>query len=132
MNQQTKLLIIDDDAGDRKLIQKAIEKAGFEVEIHVAKEGIEGIEKADKLRPEVVVVLDTVMPGLDGFDTCKKIKEIDGNIKVIICTGVVDAVDATKARNAGADDYCVKTADYGVLINVVKKFVEVENSGKLI
>ena len=71
-----------------------------------------------------VIDLDTVMPGLDGFDTCKKIKEIDGNIKVIICTGFVDAVDATKARNSGADDYCVKTADFEVLVNAVRKFIE--------
>ena len=60
---------------------------------------------------------------MNGFETCRKIKEIDRNFKIIICTGVVDAVDAAKARAFGADDYCVKTADYMGLINAIKKLI---------
>lgn len=120
MNQPTKLLIIDDDEGDRRLIHEAVKKAGFEVEVNVAQNGEEGIKKANELKPVDIIVVDTVLPGIDGFETCRKIKELDENLKVVICTGVVDAVDAGKARSAGADDYCVKTSDGEPLINAIR------------
>ena len=118
-----KILIIDDDRGDQKLIQKAINNADLDVEIDIAGNSEEAIKKTDNLKPNDVVVLDTVLPGVDGFQICKKIKAINENLKVIICTGVVDAVDAARARAAGADDYCVKTADYEPLIEAVKLLI---------
>ena len=116
-----KILIIDDDQEDRMLMQKAVRKAGLDVEIHTAENGEQGLQMIDGLKPELVVILDTVMPGLNGFQTCKKIKELNENVKVIICTGAVDAVDAARARSAGADDYCVKTANCEPLIGAVKQ-----------
>jgi CheY-like chemotaxis protein len=123
MGQSTRLLIIDDDATDQKLIQESIKKVGLEAEIIVAFSGEEGLKKVNDLRPNVIIVLDTVLPGMSGFETCRKIKEIDNDFKIIICTGIVDAVDAAKARAFGADDYCVKTADYMGLINAIKKLI---------
>ena len=123
MSRPTRLLIVDDDAIDQKLIQESIKKDGLEAEVIVAFSGEEGIKKINDLKPNVIIVLDTVLPGMNGFETCKKIKEMDKNFKIIICTGVVDAVDAAKARAVGADDYCVKTADYMSLINAIKKFI---------
>ena len=118
-----KILIIDDDQEDRMLMQKAVQKAGMDVEIHTAENGEQGLQMVDGLKPELVVILDTVMPGLNGFQTCKKIKEVNGNVKVIICTGVVDAVDAARARAAGADDYCVKTENYSPLMAALKQLM---------
>ncbi len=119
-----KILIIDDDKGDQKLMQDALVRAGLEVDIMVAETGEEGIKKTDELKPNGIVILDTVLPRIDGFATCEEIKKNgDENVKVIICTGVIDAVDAKKARAAGADDYCVKTEDYEALISVVKRFL---------
>jgi len=123
MDQATRLLIIDDDASDQKLIQESIKKVGFDVEITVAFSGEEGIKKVNDLRPKVIIVLDTVLPGMSGFETCRKIKEIDKDLKIIICTGVVDAVDVAKARAFGADDYCVKTADFLPLVNAIKRLL---------
>jgi len=123
MDQPTRLLIIDDDAVDQKLIQESIKKVGIEVEIIVAFSGEEGVKKVNDLKPEVIIVLDTVLPGMNGFETCRKIKEIDKNLRIIICTGVVDAVDVAKARAFGADDYCVKTADFLPLVNAIRKLI---------
>jgi len=125
MSQSTRLLIIDDDAADQKLIRESIEKIGFEAEIILAFSGEEGIKKVNDLKPNVIIVLDTVLPGMNGFETCKKIKELDKDFKIIICTGIVDAVDAAKARAVGADDYCVKTADFMGLIHAIKKLIGV-------
>ena len=102
-------------------MQETIQNTGWDVEIHTAESGEEGIKKSHGLKPNDVVVLDTLLSGIGGFEACKRIKAINENIKVIICTGVVDAVDATRARAAGADDYCVKTENYGLLIAAVKQ-----------
>lgn len=114
-----KILVIDDDHEEFMLIEKALKSAGYQ-SIQYASSGEEGVEKV-KIGDVVVVVTDTVMHGMDGFETCQKIKEIESRrIKVIILTGQVDAVDAGKARQVGADDYCVKTSDYELLINALK------------
>ncbi len=123
MKKKSKVLIVDDNEADRVLMQEVIKKAVPEVEVHMAQSGEEGIKRANELRPQVIIVLDTLMPGMNGFEACKKIKEMDPDSKVIICTGVVDAVDAAKARAAGADDYCVKTDDYEAIVNVIKNLI---------
>ncbi len=100
-----KILIIDDSADDREVIRIHLKEAGFEgSNIIEAATGEQGVEKAKNERPTIVIT-DTNMPHIDGFEACRKIKEIEGlETKVIIMTGAVDAVDAAKARAAGADD----------------------------
>jgi len=117
-----KILIIDDDAYDRDIMERTFSEAGFD-NVVSARNGEEGIKLAEEVKPDIVV-LDTKLPGMDGFETCKKIKEIEqGKIKVIIITGFVDAVDAVKAKQMGADDYTVKTTDSVKIIEVVKQFI---------
>jgi len=64
------------------------------------------------------------MPNMGGYEVCKRIKKINKNIKVIIFTGFVDIVDAGMAKDAGADDYVVKTSDFNILFNAAKKIVK--------
>jgi len=123
MDHLTKLLIIDDDPEDQKLMHDAIQKSGLEINIHLACNGEEGIKKANELKPQDIVVLDTILPGIDGFETCKIIKDLEKKLKIIICTGRVDEVDAGKAMAAGADDYCVKTADSRPLIHAIRNLI---------
>ena len=64
------------------------------------------------------------MPGIDGHETCKRIKAIDGlGSKIVVITGDLEAIDAHKAKRMGADEYCVKTLDYGILTDIVKKLL---------
>ena len=64
------------------------------------------------------------MQGMDGFETCQKIREAaELNTKIIIYTGNADAVDAGKAKEVGADEYCVKTSDYSFILDSIKKFI---------
>jgi DNA-binding response OmpR family regulator len=123
MDHLRKLLIIDDDEGDRRLIYDVLRNADFNMDISMAEDGEKGLQKAKELKSGMIVITDTRMPGMDGFETCKKIKETVTGAMVIICTGVVDAVDAAKARDAGADDYCVKTSDGGPLINSIRNLM---------
>lgn len=121
-----RILIIDDNEQDRKIMKRFLSKAGYE-DILMAVTGEEGIEKA-KTEDVDLIILDTLLPDTIGFEVCSKIRQIKGNapIKIIMMTGTIDAVDAVKARQAGADDYCVKTADCGPLLQALKKLVDAQ------
>lgn len=114
-----KILVIDDSAQDRKIIKRFLGKVGFE-EIVFAETGEEGIQKTEAEEPDLVIT-DTRLPGIDGFEVCRRIREKNFlfNPKVIIITGAIDAVDAVKARKMGADDYCAKTSDFTPLIEAI-------------
>lgn len=115
-----KVLIIDDNEQDRKIITRYLSQAGFK-DIVSAETGADGIAQASQNNPDIIV-LDTVLPGMDGFEICHEIKHVKKlKATVIMMTGRIDAVDATKARKMGADDYCVKTSDCAVIIEAVKK-----------
>ncbi len=118
-----KILIIDDNKQDRMIIRRFLHKMGCE-EVAEAESGEEGIKKVESENPDLVIV-DTILPGMDGFGVCRSIKEAKTPHipKVIIITGTVDAVDAVKARKMGADDYCVKTSDGTPLMGAVNKLI---------
>jgi DNA-binding response OmpR family regulator len=119
-----RILIIDDNEQDRKIIKRLLIKQGHQ-EILTAANGREGVEKAKSQKPELVI-LDTLLPDALGFDVCSRIRQNQGADKplIIMLTGTVDAVDAVRARQAGADDYCVKTVDCLPLLGALKNLLD--------
>lgn len=118
-----KLLIIDDNGQDRKIMQRFLNKAGY-WEILMAETGEEGLKTVKSEKPDLII-LDTILPGIDGYETCRQIRETQGPTtpKIIVLTGSVDAVDAVKAKKVGADDYCVKTGNCLYLIEAINKLI---------
>lgn len=118
-----KILIIDDAETDRKIAQRYLTKEGYD-NIIDAENGEVGVALAASENPDLVIT-DTNMPGIDGFETCRQIRDAGSKEvpKIIVITGAIDAVDAIKARKAGADDYCVKTSDCAQLIAAVKNLI---------
>ncbi len=117
-----KILLIEDNPQDQKIAQRYLNRAGYE-DVILAGNGEEGLILAEKERPEIVIT-DTNLPGMNGFEICRRVKAITGlNARVIVVTGQIDAVDAGKARENGADDYCVKTSDCSPLIAAVKNLI---------
>lgn len=121
---QKRILIIDDNEQDIKIMKRFLNKAGFS-DIHNALTGEQGLVKFKKLKP-ALIILDTILPDMIGFDVCSQLRKQNAgeDLKIIMMTGMIDAVDAVKARRAGADDYCVKTADCSALIEAVRKNTE--------
>ena len=118
-----KILIIDDTDSDRKIVQRFLNKEGHD-NIIIAENGEDGVAMAASENPDLVIT-DTNMPGIDGFETCRQIRDAGSKEtpKIIVITGAIDAVDAIKARKSGADDYCVKTSDCVQLMVAVKNLI---------
>lgn len=113
-----KILIIDDNLDDTEIMTRHLKEAGYQ-NILTAANGKSGIKLAEDEKPNLVI-LDTLLPDVDGFEVCRSLKSSERiNSHVVMLTGAVDAVDAKKARKAGTDDYVVKTSDCAALICAV-------------
>ncbi|MDP2652912.1 MAG: response regulator [Candidatus Omnitrophota bacterium] len=118
-----KILVIDDNEGDRVLIRELLRENGIVCELVMAASGKDGMEKVPQEKPDVVLI-DTNLKEIDGFEVCRLIRAMPGiDAKLIIMTGVVDALDAGRARRSGADDFCVKTSDCESIIQAVRKII---------
>ena len=101
---RAKILIVEDDKSLRFVFKSMLVTAGFEVE--TAKNGQEGLKKVDKYKPDLIL-LDVVMPVMDGYDFLKNLKA-DIKIRVIVLTGLNKEEVEMKAKLLGADDFLRK------------------------
>jgi two-component system alkaline phosphatase synthesis response regulator PhoP len=102
-----KLLIVDDDESIRELVSATLESE--DIQLLFAENGIEAYEIAKKEKPDFIL-LDIMMPKMDGITACKKIKNDENtkNIYIVILTAKVTEEDKKKGYEAGADDYFTK------------------------
>ncbi|MCY6484912.1 response regulator transcription factor [Clostridium aestuarii] len=100
-----KVLIIEDEDSIRKFVNLVLQKQGFEV-IQAAS-GEEGLEKVNLENPDVII-LDIMLPGIDGFKVCEIIREEYSNIGIIMLTARGQDLDKIGGLESGADDYMVK------------------------
>ncbi len=119
-----KVLVIDDEIFISRMIKITLEAKDYEV--IVAKDGTEGLEKAFKEKPDVIL-LDIMMPVYDGFYILGKLKEKDETmaIPVIMLTSMARPQDITRAMELGSAGYVMKPFEYEDLIasieNALKK-----------
>ncbi|MGH9862495.1 MAG: response regulator transcription factor, partial [Candidatus Acidiferrales bacterium] len=104
-----RILVVDDDDTVRRLIVKSLERLPVKPEIITAGDGAEGLAKVEKVKPDLVV-LDVMMPKMNGFDVCQKLR---GNIQtafipILMLTGNTDEESRTKGFLVGTDDYMNK------------------------
>lgn len=101
------ILVIDDSLTNLNFLFNTLSKDGFQV--LSAGDGESGIEQAIRMKPDIIL-LDVLMPGIDGFETCRRLKarEVTRNIPVIFMTVLSEPVDKLKGFNAGGVDYIPK------------------------
>ena len=100
-----KVLVVDDNSAFVRLVEQALTQQGYEV--LKAGSGQEGLRLLFQQRPDIVL-LDVVMPGMDGWQTCYRIREIC-NTPVIMLTGQHNTEeDIVRGLDCGADDYLIK------------------------
>ena len=113
------VLVIDDDAMMRMLVREALEAGGFRVE--EAEDGAAGLALVPDLRP-AVVLLDVVMPGIDGFATCQALRQLPASarIPVLMMTGLDDTASVNRAYESGATDFVTKPIAWPILPHRVR------------
>ena len=113
-----RVLIIDDEAFIRTVIGDTLAASGFEV--FTAKNGLEGIEQARREHPDVII-LDVMMSGIDGYETCRRLKgdESTKDIAIMMLTALENEKFNTRAFQAGAAWTITKSLDPAKLISTV-------------
>lgn len=116
----SKLLIIEDEEAIADLEKDYLELSGYEVEIE--NRGDTGMERA--LQEEFdLIILDLMLPGMDGFDICRKIRQ-EKNIPIIMVSAKKDDIDKIRGLGLGADDYITKPFSPSELVARVKAHLE--------
>ena len=124
MAEKIRVMVVDDEPDIVKIVQISLELANYE--IIEAYSGEECLEKLEKDRPPELILLDIMMPGISGYETCEKIRGNDKykDVKIVMLTAKGQKGDAEEGLKAGADDYIIKPFDPYELIEQVKEILE--------
>ena len=114
-----KVLIVDDDKNICDLLRLYLEKEGYSVIL--SHDGEEAVVKFNALKPDIVL-LDVMLPGLDGWQVCREIRK-KSNIPILMITAKSDTFDNVLGLELGADDYIVKPFDSKEVIARIKAVV---------
>lgn len=101
----TKILLVEDEVSIRKFIKINLEREGFEV--FEAGSGEEGLEIAEKEKP-AIVLLDIMLPGMDGFEVCDRLRKSFPHLGIIMLTAKAEDYDKIMGLQSGTDDYLTK------------------------
>lgn len=124
-----RLLLVDDEPDILEFVGYNLEKEGFQVQ--TASNGEEAIEKAKKYKPHLIL-LDVMMPGMDGIETCdvlRKIPEMDGTL-IAFLTARGEDYSQVAGFEAGADDYITKPIKPKVLVSRIRALMRRINGGQ--
>ena len=121
-----RILIVDDEPDIRDLLSYNLEKAGFECDL--AENGIQALEKIKVKKPSLVL-LDVMMPGMDGIQTCEAIREDKNNNDIIIAFLTARSEDYSQIAGlqAGSDDYIAKPIKPAVLLSRIQALLRRKN-----
>lgn len=118
----TEVLIVEDSKFMRNLLKKTLsDEAKYSV-VGEAENGKEGVKMFKDLKPDLVL-MDIVMPSVNGIKATKKIKSMNDSSKIIMCTSVGQESKMKKAIKAGADDYIVKPFQGPKVLETIEKHV---------
>jgi len=101
-----KVLVVDDERAVRDSLRRALELEGYEVEL--AADGEEALERLGGPSPSDAVILDVLMPGIDGLEVCRRLRGEDNAVPVLMLTARAEVDSRVAGLDAGADDYLPK------------------------
>lgn len=113
------VLIVDDDLTARETLVAMLE--GEDCDLQLAKDGIEALQRLEQLQPDLIL-LDIMMPGMDGFEVCRRIRATPqlAEVPILILTALDDRDSLLKGIESGADDFLTKPADRRELVARVR------------
>ncbi|MES2125725.1 MAG: EAL domain-containing protein [Pseudomonadota bacterium] len=130
-DEVAQVLIVDDDRSTRSTLRYTLQRDGFRVE--EAADGAQALTMLKRFHPDVIL-MDAVMPVMDGFTACQRLQEIPGaaKIPVLMITALEDNSSVERAFTAGASDYIPKPIHYAVLSQRVRRIIEANRAEKRI
>jgi DNA-binding response OmpR family regulator len=107
--RRLRVLVVDDDEDIRQVVSFTLRKLPVDVEVFTAFDGQDAVEQAEKTPPDLVV-LDVMMPRMDGFETCQRLRQSvrTAFVPVLMLTASADEASRTKGYLVGTDDYMSK------------------------
>lgn len=131
INNVKKILIIDDDRGTRFLLRQTFEQDDYNVT--EAENGEEGLQFFKDYRPDIILI-DAMMPIIDGITLCSKIRELpEGKyVPILMVTSLDDDKIIEMAYNAGATDFVTKPIQFAILRQRIKRILSITNSEMLL
>ena len=119
----TRLLVVEDSYTQAKELSILLESEGFQVD--VARDGERGLEQCEKARYDVVLS-DVVMPGIDGYELCRRLKAGTNthDVPVILVTSLSDPLDIVRGLECGADNFITKPYDSAYLVGRIRSLLE--------
>ncbi len=129
LKQKMQVLIVDDQPTNIKVLSDLLIEYGFEV--LVATSGEKALQRLEKVLPDIIL-LDILMPGIDGFETCRRLKarKATQDIPVIFMTALSDGVDKVKGLTLGAVDYVTKPLQHEEIIARVNVHLKLRSLAK--
>lgn len=120
MSTEATILVVDDNRDNVEILRAFLESRGYRVAS--AEDGKVALAKMEEVQPDLVL-LDVMMPGMDGWQVCRTIKNHPdlGATKVVMVTAKGDFEDKFEGMRSGADDYVVKPVDLGELEKKVRR-----------
>ena len=107
-----RILVIDDDAAITSVLRRGLSYEGFTVE--TAASGSQGLAAARERAPDLVI-LDVMLPGMDGFEVLERLRNADQGLPVLMLTARDEPADQVRGLGGGADDYVVKPFTFDIL-----------------
>ncbi len=101
-----KILVVDDERAVRESLERALDLEGYEVEL--AADGEAALERLDAAAPADAVILDVLMPGIDGLEVCRRLRARRNPVPVLMLTARTEVDSRVAGLDAGADDYLAK------------------------
>src|SRR5215218_6432209 len=101
-----KILVVDDERAVRESLRRALELEGYEIEL--AGDGSEALNRLESSEEPDAMILDILMPGVDGLEVCRRIRATGSKLPVLMLTARTEVEDRVAGLDAGADDYVTK------------------------
>jgi two-component system response regulator MprA len=101
-----KILVVDDERAVRESLRRALELEGYEIEL--AGDGNEALYRLESSDEPDAMILDVLMPGVDGLEVCRRIRGTGSKLPVLMLTARTEVEDRVAGLDAGADDYVTK------------------------
>lgn len=120
------ILVVDDNHDNAEIIRQYLEIRGYP--ITVAHNGDEALAQFESVRP-AVVLLDVMMPGRDGWEVCRLMKQhptLGRAVRIVMVTALDEFEDKRQALQTGADDYVEKPFDLPTLVKTVERNLEMQ------